>query len=105
MAFTAGLAVLVLLVYYPNGEGAMGDLVHMIWVILAAILTGVSLVKFDPLGLRGKPDDHGTLPGDVSAAVAGDELPAAEPQVVEAVDESDSEQSVGQPLPSGPAPG
>ncbi|HYS36765.1 MAG TPA: polyprenol phosphomannose-dependent alpha 1,6 mannosyltransferase MptB [Pseudonocardiaceae bacterium] len=55
MAFSAGLAVLILLVYFPNGEGAMGNLWHMIWVILAAILAGVSMVKVDPLGLRSKP--------------------------------------------------
>jgi alpha-1,6-mannosyltransferase len=55
MAFSAGLAVLILLVYFPNGEGAMGNLWHMIWVVLAAILAGVSMVKEDPLGLRSKP--------------------------------------------------
>lgn len=108
MAITAGLAVLVLLVYYPNGEGAMGDLLHMVLVILAAILTGVSMLKVDPLSLRTKPDDHGTLPGDVSAAVASPELPAeaAESAVAEAeaARESVAEESVEQPLPSGPAP-
>ncbi|HVV18216.1 MAG TPA: polyprenol phosphomannose-dependent alpha 1,6 mannosyltransferase MptB [Pseudonocardiaceae bacterium] len=107
MAFTAGLAVLVLLVYYPNGEGAMGDLLHMIWVFLAAILTGVSMLKVDPLGLRHRPDDHGTLPGDVAAAVAGDELPASPTRL--AVDSAPAEAAepepdVEQPLPSGPTP-
>src|SRR6202000_2962844 len=72
VAFSAGLAVLILLVYYPNGEGAMGSLPHMVWVILAAILAGVSMLKYDPLGLRRKPDDHGTLVGDVAPAA---ELP------------------------------
>jgi alpha-1,6-mannosyltransferase len=67
MAFSAGLAVLILLVYFPNGEGAMGDLPHMIWVILAAILTGVSVLKVDPLGLRSTLEDHGTLSGDTAA--------------------------------------
>jgi alpha-1,6-mannosyltransferase len=88
MAFSAGLAVLILLVYYPNGEEAMGDLPHMVWVILAAILTTVSVLKVDPLGLRSRLDDHGTLGGDTATAepssppdvvVAAD----AEPQVIE----------------------
>lgn len=69
LAVAATIAVLILLVYYPNGEGAMGSLPHMIWVILAALLAGVSMLKVDPLGLRGtKADDHGTLPGDSSPA-------------------------------------
>jgi hypothetical protein len=41
----------------------MGNLWHMIWVILAAILAGVSMVKEDPLGLRSKP----TVPVTLSA--------------------------------------
>jgi alpha-1,6-mannosyltransferase len=116
MAFTAGLAVLVLLVYYPNGEGAMGDLPHMIWVVLAAILTGVSMVKVDPLGLRPQPVGHDTSPGDVSSAVPDAEPPAvaepvqpevAESEVAEAgrADEAPmGDEAVDQPLPSGPAP-
>jgi alpha-1,6-mannosyltransferase len=87
MAFSAGLAVLILLVYFPNGEGAMGDLPHMIWVILAAILTGVSVLKVDPLGLRAKLDDHGTLTGDAAPAESPTEtavvLPAENTAVVE----------------------
>jgi alpha-1,6-mannosyltransferase len=69
LAFSAGLAVLILLVYYPNGEGAMGSLPHMIWVILAAILTSVSMLKYDPLGLRSRPAAHGAHTGDVAPAV------------------------------------
>jgi alpha-1,6-mannosyltransferase len=82
MAFSAGLAVLILLVYFPNGEGAMGNLWHMIWVILAAILAGVSMVKEDPLGLRSKPAVPVVLSGDayVGAATIG----AAEASVVSA---------------------
>jgi alpha-1,6-mannosyltransferase len=99
LAFSAGLAVLILLVYYPNGEGAMGDLPHMIWVILAAILAGVSMLKYDPLGLRRKPDDHGTLVGDVSPA-AGEVIVDAEPATVE---EPQPEPTADEPARSGPA--
>lgn len=99
LAFAAGLAVLILLVYYPNGEGAMGSWPHMIWVILAAILTAVSMLKYDPLGLRGKLDDHGALGGDVSAAVrAAVESPTPVPVVTaRTVGESD-------PVDERPAP-
>jgi alpha-1,6-mannosyltransferase len=68
MAFTAGLAVLILLVYYPSGESAMTNVGHMIWVLLAAILAGVSMLKFDPLGLRAKPVEPVTLSGDVHSS-------------------------------------
>ena len=107
--------------YYPNGEGAMGNLLHMIWVILAAILAGVSMVKVRPARPAGKPDDHGTLRGDVSsavpdgesdaAAVAGSEVAAAAVAESQDVAESggeagpgEAEEPVEQPLPSGPAP-
>lgn len=69
MAFTASIFVLILLVYYPNGEGAMGDLWHMIWVILAAVLTALSVLKVDPLGLRHRRTGEATLTGDTSGAV------------------------------------
>ncbi|HEX5404235.1 MAG TPA: polyprenol phosphomannose-dependent alpha 1,6 mannosyltransferase MptB [Pseudonocardiaceae bacterium] len=117
LAFSAALAVLILLVYYPDGEGAMGDLPHMVWVILAAILTGVSMLKYDPLGLRHKPDDHGTLVGDVSPAaaevvveheVATVEQPeAAQTEPAESADSADpagSADSLDEPMRSGPAP-
>jgi hypothetical protein len=79
MAFSAALAVLILLVYYPNGEAAMGDLLHMIWVILAAILTGAAVMKVDPLGLRHRPTGTTTLTGDVSGAVpAPDDITPSE---------------------------
>jgi alpha-1,6-mannosyltransferase len=52
LCLVAGLAVLILLVYYPNGEGAMGDLVHMVFVVLFAVLAMVSMTKYDPLKLR-----------------------------------------------------
>ncbi len=113
LAFSAGLAVLILLVYYPNGEGAMGSLPHMIWVILAAILAGVAMLKYDPLGLRSKPDDHGTLPGDVAAAVppvaaGAEDVPPTTVDVAEPVTgpvvESAAPEAVDEPLPSGPAP-
>lgn len=55
LAASAGIAVLILLVYYPDGEEAMGSLPHMIVVILLAILTMVSMLWPDPLRLRGKP--------------------------------------------------
>jgi alpha-1,6-mannosyltransferase len=69
MGFAGGVFVLILLVYYPNGEAAMGDLWHMVWVILAAILTVVSVMKVDPLGLRHRPVGTTTLNGDASGAV------------------------------------
>lgn len=94
MAFTAGLAVFVLLVYYPNGEGAMGDLLHMVEVILAAILTGVSMLKFDPLGLRRNRHAPVTPAGDVAAAEPAEVLAEAEAVIGESADE---------PLPSGQA--
>jgi alpha-1,6-mannosyltransferase len=77
MAFFAGLAVLILLVYFPNGEAAMNDLLHMVWVILAAILTIVSVLRVDPLGLRAKLEDHGTPTGDTAPTGT-----ATEPAVV-----------------------
>jgi alpha-1,6-mannosyltransferase len=81
MAFFAGLAVLILLVYYPNGEGAMGDLGHMVWVILAAILTGVSMLKVDPLGLRLRPSVPVTLSADAhTVALTVPAEPAEEPE-------------------------
>ena len=55
LALSAGIAVLILLVYYPNGEEAMGSLPHMIVVILLALLTMASMLWPDPLRLRGKP--------------------------------------------------
>jgi alpha-1,6-mannosyltransferase len=107
LAFSAGFAVLILLVYYPNGEGAMGSWPHMVWVILAAILAGVSMLKYDPLGLRAKPDDHGTLTSDASAAV-----PAPGPTVsADPADSASAEtaavaesESVAEALPSDQAP-
>jgi alpha-1,6-mannosyltransferase len=84
MAFSAGLAVLILLVYYPNGEGAMGDLWHMVWVILAAILTGVSMLKVDPLGLRSTPSAPLTLTADAHTPVPPTvTVPAEEPEPAE----------------------
>ncbi len=63
LALPAGLAVLILLVYYPNGEGAMGDLPHMVLVILAAILTGVSMAQAWPTrsACGANPEAHGNL--------------------------------------------
>jgi alpha-1,6-mannosyltransferase len=55
LAASAGIAVLILLVYYPDGEEAMGSLPHMIVVILLALLTMASMLWPDPLRLRGKP--------------------------------------------------
>lgn len=114
LAFSAAIAVLILLVYYPNGEGAMGSWGHMVWVFLAAILTGVSMVKYDPLGLRGKPAADDTLPGDVSSAVPADPEPADHETNVEApvapvAEEASAEPDaaadpVDEPLHSGPAP-
>jgi alpha-1,6-mannosyltransferase len=56
MAFAAGLSVLVLLVYYPDGESAMDSLWHMLWVTALAVLAGVSMFRLDPLGLRRSRD-------------------------------------------------
>jgi alpha-1,6-mannosyltransferase len=78
MAFSAGLAVLILLVYFPTGEGAMGNLWHMIWVILAAILAGVSMIKEDPLGLRSKPAFPVTLSAVSTASVTVPTTPAVD---------------------------
>lgn len=69
LAFSAGLAVLILLVYYPNGEGAMGDFWHMVCVLLAAVLTGWSMLKVDPLGLRGHPKPVSATGTGTAAAV------------------------------------
>jgi len=74
--------VLILLVYFPNGEGAMGNLWHMIWVILAAILAGVSMVKVDPLGLRSKPAVPVVLASDAHVVLTPDvPVPAADGHV------------------------
>ena len=54
LAASAGVAVLILLVYYPDGEEAMGNLLHMVIVILLAILTTASMLWPDPLRLRAK---------------------------------------------------
>ena len=54
LAASAGIAVLILLVYYPDGEEAMGSLPHMVVVILLALLTMASMLWPDPLRLRGK---------------------------------------------------
>jgi alpha-1,6-mannosyltransferase len=78
LAFSAALTVLILLVYYPNGEGAMGDLGHMLIVILLAILTWVSMLRPDPLRLRSRP------PVGLDGALAGENaggLPTAKVSV------------------------
>jgi hypothetical protein len=78
LAFTAGLAVLILLVYFPNGEGAMGNLAHMAWVFLAAVLTGVSMLREDPLRLRfwrPTPTDTNGAAVDIQDDVPLTELP------------------------------
>jgi alpha-1,6-mannosyltransferase len=98
LAFAAGIAVLILLVYYPNGEGAMGDLVHMIFVILAAVLTFASMLKVDPLGLRRRSADHHTLTGDVAAVTPTDITEMLPSAVTAAVEETEDE-----PLSSGQA--
>jgi alpha-1,6-mannosyltransferase len=67
MAFTAGLVVLILLVYYPSGESAMTSFWHMVWVVLGAILAGVSMLRVDPLGLRTTQAPPVTLSTDVTS--------------------------------------
>ncbi|HKN98894.1 MAG TPA: polyprenol phosphomannose-dependent alpha 1,6 mannosyltransferase MptB [Pseudonocardiaceae bacterium] len=115
LAFSAALAVLILLVYYPNGEGAMGSPAHMIWVFLAAILTGWSMLRFDPLGLRDKPAGHDTLPGDVAAPLPPEPETSAlvpAPAAHEADQEPDGAdravaaepEPAAEPLHRGPAP-
>ncbi|HEY0806042.1 MAG TPA: polyprenol phosphomannose-dependent alpha 1,6 mannosyltransferase MptB [Pseudonocardiaceae bacterium] len=91
MAFTAGLAVLILLVYYPNGESAMYSFGHMVLVLLAAILAGVSILKADPLGLRS-PAPPVTLTGDVHTVPP----PLAEPTPEPAEHPSRAEEAVQQ---------
>lgn len=104
LAVAATIAVLILLVYYPNGEGAMGSLPHMIWVILAALLAGVSMLKVDPLGLRGpRTHDDRTLPGDSSPVPVGT---PAEQQVngSHVAGAETAAVTVDERLPSGPTP-
>jgi alpha-1,6-mannosyltransferase len=69
LAFAAGLSVLILLVYYPDGESAMESFSHMVWVIVLAIVAGVSMRRVDPLGLRGLL--RRTRPTDGADASAG----------------------------------
>ena len=59
LAFAAGLTVLTLLVYYPDGESAMNSFWHMMWVTAIAVLAGVSMLKVDPLGLGRRPRTTG----------------------------------------------
>lgn len=78
VSFAAGLSVLILLVYYPDGESAMQSWGHMIWVVAMAIVAGKSLRKYDPLGLhglwRGSPKPP---PSDDTSAADVDTSPAA----------------------------
>ncbi len=71
LALSAGIAVLILLVYYPDGQEAMGDLVHMVIVILLALLTMASMLWPDPLRLRAKP---GKPKADLDPAAAEETL-------------------------------
>jgi alpha-1,6-mannosyltransferase len=88
MAFTAGLAVLILLVYYPNGESAMNSFWHMIVVLAVAILAGISILRADPLGLRSAPPTV-TLTNDVPPLTVPTPEPAAqESRAEEAVQQS-----------------
>ncbi|HEX7658897.1 MAG TPA: polyprenol phosphomannose-dependent alpha 1,6 mannosyltransferase MptB [Pseudonocardiaceae bacterium] len=71
-AITAGLTVVAMLVYYPNGEAAMYSWSHMAWVLLAAVLVLVSMYRPDPLhlGLRRRKDaGSATTPSRATAAV------------------------------------
>ncbi|HEX3783651.1 MAG TPA: polyprenol phosphomannose-dependent alpha 1,6 mannosyltransferase MptB [Pseudonocardiaceae bacterium] len=72
LALSAGIAVLILMVYYPDGEEAMGSLPHMVVVILLALLTMASMLWPDPLRLRRKPRGPGTNldPGVAEEALA-----------------------------------
>ncbi|HWE90115.1 MAG TPA: polyprenol phosphomannose-dependent alpha 1,6 mannosyltransferase MptB [Pseudonocardiaceae bacterium] len=54
VAFTAGVTVVAILVYYPNGEAAMFSVGHMGWVALGGLLALVSILRPDPLRLRGR---------------------------------------------------
>jgi alpha-1,6-mannosyltransferase len=86
LAFAAGLSVLVLLVYYPDGESAMNSWWHMVWVGAVAILAGVSMLRRDPLGLarnrnkRKQDDGSAASPaesGELNGAAATADAPAA----------------------------
>ena len=64
LAFAAGLSVLTLLAYYPDGESAMNSFYHMVWVTIMAVLAGISVLKADPLGLGRKPKAKTAGPDD-----------------------------------------
>jgi alpha-1,6-mannosyltransferase len=55
LAVSAGITVVILMVYYPDGEEAMGNPLHMVIVILLALLTTASMLWPDPLRLRRRP--------------------------------------------------
>lgn len=65
LAWMVGGLVAVVLAYYPDGEQAMYNLPLVAVAIGAAIVAGLSLVRFDPLGLsRVLPAWHRTpIPG------------------------------------------
>lgn len=75
VAFAAGVSVLVLLVYYPDGESAMQSVSHMAWVWAMAILAAVSLLRYDPLGLSRTFRDSPKVPDVPPPAVSNVVLP------------------------------
>ncbi len=51
LALFVAASVAVTLVYYPDGEEAMNNWAAMLVVVAGAVLAGLSLLRFDPLGL------------------------------------------------------
>jgi alpha-1,6-mannosyltransferase len=98
LAVSAGIAVVILMVYYPDGEEAMGNFPHMVVVILLALLAMASMLWPDPLRLRGKSGKPGTDldPGAAEQTLAvplpivkeaGDSVPASLPAPASSVTE------------------
>lgn len=71
LSYVAGASVVLVLVYYPDGEQAMYNWVLMAIATGAAVLAAISLRRFDPLNLRR------WLPRTESAS--GDATPASVP--------------------------
>nr|WP_228045958.1 polyprenol phosphomannose-dependent alpha 1,6 mannosyltransferase MptB [Saccharopolyspora sp. HNM0983] len=55
LSWVVGATVVLVVAYYPDGEEAMDNFPLMALGLAAALLAAESLVRFDPLGLRGEP--------------------------------------------------
>lgn len=54
LSWVVGASVVLVVAYYPDGEEAMNNFPLMALGVAAALLAAESLVRFDPLGLRGR---------------------------------------------------